>query len=78
MNARDPEVQEQIRAEFAAGIKNRFIIEDLSKLYKVKTEGIYFIVGCMPEFRKVSIKMAKMQNLSLNPGKISGLCGRLM
>ena len=34
--------------------------------------------GCMPEFKKVSIKMAKNQGLSLNPGKISGLCGRLM
>jgi cell fate regulator YaaT (PSP1 superfamily) len=32
----------------------------------------------MPEFKKVSVKMAKAQNLSLNPGKISGLCGRLM
>lgn len=34
--------------------------------------------GCLPEFQKVSIKMAKNQGLSLNPGKISGLCGRLM
>lgn len=34
--------------------------------------------GAMPDFRKVSIKMAKVQGLSLNPGKISGLCGRLM
>ena len=34
--------------------------------------------GCMPDFKKVSIKMAKNQGLSLNPGKISGLCGRLM
>lgn len=34
--------------------------------------------GCMPEIKKVSIKMAKNQGLSLNPGKISGLCGRLM
>lgn len=32
--------------------------------------------GC--DFSKVNIKMAKNQNLSLNPGKISGLCGRLM
>jgi cell fate regulator YaaT (PSP1 superfamily) len=32
----------------------------------------------MPEFKKVTIKMAKTQGLSLNPGKISGLCGRLM
>jgi cell fate regulator YaaT (PSP1 superfamily) len=29
-------------------------------------------------FHAVSIKMAKEQNLSLNPGKISGACGRLM
>ncbi len=34
--------------------------------------------GNMPEFKKVSVKMAKNQGLSLNPGKISGLCGRLM
>ena len=31
--------------------------------------------GNMPEFKKVSLKMAKTQGLSLNPGKISGLCG---
>ena len=30
------------------------------------------------EFHPVSIKMAKMQGLSLNPTKISGACGRLM
>ncbi|MGN0819333.1 MAG: stage 0 sporulation family protein [Christensenellaceae bacterium] len=34
--------------------------------------------GAMSEFRKVTIKMAKVQGLSLNPSKISGLCGRLM
>lgn len=34
--------------------------------------------GCMPDIKKVSIKMAKNQGLSLNPTKISGLCGRLM
>ena len=34
--------------------------------------------GNMPEFKKVSVKMAKNQGLSLNPTKISGLCGRLM
>lgn len=32
----------------------------------------------LPEFEPVSIKMAKIQNLSLNPSKISGICGRLM
>ncbi|AZR74417.1 stage 0 sporulation protein [Anoxybacter fermentans] len=30
------------------------------------------------EFEPISIKMAKAQELSLNPAKISGLCGRLM
>lgn len=30
------------------------------------------------DFQPVSIKMAKEQNLSLNPNKISGICGRLM
>ncbi len=30
------------------------------------------------EFQPVSVKMAKEQNLAMNPGKISGLCGRLM
>lgn len=32
----------------------------------------------MRDFQPVSIKMAKTQNLSLNPTKISGICGRLM
>ena len=38
-------------------------------------------LGChtyLSEFAPVSIKMAKEQNLSLNPSKISGVCGRLM
>lgn len=32
----------------------------------------------LSEFMPVSIRMAKEQNLSLNPAKISGVCGRLM
>ena len=32
----------------------------------------------LPDFEKVSIKMGKVQGLSLNPQKISGVCGRLM
>ncbi|MBO6133907.1 MAG: stage 0 sporulation family protein [Lachnospiraceae bacterium] len=32
----------------------------------------------LSEFCPVSIRMAKEQNLSLNPSKISGMCGRLM
>jgi cell fate regulator YaaT (PSP1 superfamily) len=44
--------------------------------------GICGIVLCckayLGEFQPVSIKMAKEQGLSLNPSKISGVCGRLM
>lgn len=32
----------------------------------------------LAEFERVSLKMAKNQSLSLNPTKISGLCGKLM
>ncbi len=32
----------------------------------------------LTDFRPVSVRMAKTQNLSLNPTKISGVCGRLM
>ncbi|MFH1878828.1 MAG: stage 0 sporulation family protein [Candidatus Omnitrophota bacterium] len=32
----------------------------------------------LKDFEPVTIKMAKIQNLPLNPSKISGLCGRLM
>ncbi len=32
----------------------------------------------MERFHSVTVRMAKRQNLSLNPSKISGLCGRLM
>lgn len=32
----------------------------------------------LKEFRPISIQMAKRQNLSLNPSKISGQCGRLL
>jgi len=34
--------------------------------------------GFLPDFAPVTIKMAKDQNLALNPAKISGICGRLM
>jgi cell fate regulator YaaT (PSP1 superfamily) len=32
----------------------------------------------LSDYEKVSVKMAKNQNLSLNPQKISGVCGRLL
>ena len=38
----------------------------------------YCCASFLNDFHPVSIKMAKTQNLSLNPVKISGACGRLM
>ena len=35
-------------------------------------------ISFLKDFDPVTIKMAKVQNLPLNPSKISGLCGRLM
>ncbi len=35
-------------------------------------------VGFLANFAPVSVKMAKEQSISLNPTKISGICGRLM
>ena len=35
-------------------------------------------VTFMTRFHSVTVRMAKRQNLSLNPAKISGMCGRLM
>jgi cell fate regulator YaaT (PSP1 superfamily) len=32
----------------------------------------------MDRFHSVTVRMAKRQNLTLNPSKISGMCGRLM
>ena len=37
-----------------------------------------YAVLILGDFTPVSIRMAKDQNLSLNPTKISGVCGRLM
>lgn len=40
--------------------------------------GFVVAMGYFNEFCHVSIKMAKVQGLSLNPTNISGMCGRLM
>jgi cell fate regulator YaaT (PSP1 superfamily) len=34
--------------------------------------------GILQNLERVTVKMAKQQSMSLNPEKISGLCGRLM
>ena len=66
----------------------RELVKDLAAVFRTRIElrqiGVRDetkIRGChtyLSEFAPVSIKMAKEQNLSLNPTKISGVCGRLM
>ena len=70
-----------LAAEFRARIELRQIgVRDEAKM--LGGVGICGRAFCCAEFLNdfipVSIKMAKTQNLSLNPTKISGTCGRLM
>lgn len=71
--------------ELANIFKARIELKQIGSRDEVKVVGGLGVCGKMccckeflPEFSKVSIKMAKNQNLSLNPQKINGLCGRLM
>ncbi len=61
------------------------VVQPLKTVVRMKIMGGIGICGrplcChsyLSEFIPVSIRMAKEQNLSLNPTKISGVCGRLM
>jgi cell fate regulator YaaT (PSP1 superfamily) len=75
------ELVRDLAAEFRIRIEMRQIgVRDEAKM-------ICGIGGCgrelcctkfMNRFELVSVKMAKEQNLALNPTKISGICGRLM
>ena len=69
----------------AAVLRTRIELRQIGVRDKAKMVGGLGVCGrpfcCsqfLDEFQPVSIKMAKVQNLSLNPTKISGTCGRLM
>lgn len=71
--------------DLASVFKTRIELRQIGVRDETKVVGGYSICGrplcCntyLTEFIPVSIKMAKEQNLSLNPTKISGVCGRLM
>lgn len=71
--------------DLAAVFKTRIELRQIGVRDETKMVGGIGICGrplcChtyLSEFAPVSIKMAKEQNLSLNPTKISGVCGRLM
>ena len=71
--------------DLAAIYKTRIELRQIGVRDEVKRIGGNGVCGrelccCsfLSDFEAVSIKMAKEQNLSLNPAKISGNCGRLM
>lgn len=71
--------------ELAGGLKARVELKQVGARDETKLLGGIGICGreycCssfLREFVPVSIKMAKNQNLALNPSKISGGCGRLL
>ena len=75
----------ELLKDLSAIFKMRIELRQIGILDEIKMKGGLGHCGreccCseyMPDIRKVSIKMAKSQNLSLNPTKISGMCGRLM
>ena len=75
------ELVKDLAGEFRARIELRQIgVRDEAKM--LGGLGICGRAFCcnqfLTEFHPVSIKMAKIQGLSLNPSKISGACGRLM
>lgn len=71
--------------DLAAIYKTRIELRQIGVRDEVKRIGGNGVCGrelccCsfLSDFEAVSIKMAKEQNISLNPSKISGNCGRLM
>jgi cell fate regulator YaaT (PSP1 superfamily) len=70
--------------ELAAEFRTRIELRQIGVRDEAKMIGGYGTCGrplcCttfLTSFEPVSIKMAKQQDLSLNPSKLSGLCGRL-
>lgn len=75
----------ELAKDLAGHFKNRIELRQIGVRDEAKMLGGMGICGrplcCskwLSDFHPVSIKMAKQQNLSLNPTKISGTCGRLM
>lgn len=71
--------------DLAGLFRNRIELRQIYERENIKLQGALAQCGrpccCitfLQDYDKVSIKMAKYQGLSLNPGKISGCCGKLM
>lgn len=75
--------------ELVKGLASYFKVRiELRQIYERDDIKMRGALGCcgrpcccaefLPDFERVSLKMAKVQGLSLNPTKISGVCGKLM
>ena len=71
--------------ELAGALKVRIELHQVGQRDEVKIKGgigpcgeVCCCARFLKDFEHVTVKMAKNQGLSLNPTKISGLCGRLM
>jgi cell fate regulator YaaT (PSP1 superfamily) len=75
------ELVKDLAARFRTRIEMRQIgVRDEAKLLTgCGTCGRHFCCsGFLDNFAPISIRMAKQQNVNLNPAKISGICGRLL
>jgi len=75
----------QLVRDLAQDLKTRIELRHIQVRDEAKLTGGIGMCGrelcCstwLREFKPISMKMAKRQNLSLNPSKISGQCGRLL
>lgn len=75
----------QFAKELAKIYKTRIELHQIGIRDKAKEVGGLGLCGAqlccarfLKEFNSVSISMAKNQNISLNPSKINGVCGRLL
>jgi cell fate regulator YaaT (PSP1 superfamily) len=75
----------QLVRDLAQDLKTRIELRHIQVRDEAKIVGGIGVCGrelcCstwLREFKPISMKMAKRQNLSLNPSKISGQCGRLL
>ena len=71
--------------DLASHFKVRIELRQITERDEIKHKGVLAPCGrpccCatfMTDFDKVSLKMAKIQGLSLSPTKVSGMCGKLM
>lgn len=75
----------ELLKKLCSRIKKKIELRQVGVRDEAKIVGGFGSCGCfmcctqfLSDFAPVSIKMAKEQNLPLNPSKISGVCGRLM